>query len=704
MDCSKPVARTQTHRIVRTYLLPRTMAEPDFDSLSPEQICGQLEGFFRRLILEGTRAKLPEIEDRGKIYTEIPTLNIADFREDIIQRITQAAKTAGYRVIRVNFEKWGCNEKEGFYFLFETPKDHDKLVREYAQQRLTLLGRHDLDGIGNAEEKLTRYLMYKWDQLANTPTPAGQQATDHVVLSAGGVDTFYVDSRRGTVDELDQSEGAEPYHRQRCCYVRITSGQLNYSVSYQSLLTRWEVSLCNFLGQQANDLSTSLPFVLPPKQRRILLKEFRRLPSGASLSTLLELNKLSAAKAASYKDNHRNPAKSSSKGKSSHHGKDSVREVRPPSRQRVPSGSSSSSKRRRDDSPERNDGHKKTRVSRVEKKLSKGPEKVEASSANSDPSPTSDHVVVESAASPDKSAAPVATVSVSNPQPTIAPLMSKHTMPALTTTTTATTTPVTFPTGPLTKLNDPTSQSTSSTPVLPTTIKEHVSKETISTTLESPRSVTKKDTIKKTRTQYTKEDASGSIKRTTEASEDTQVTSKQDSIVKKQINQGVMDKPKDSGSKETNRKTKKSDTNTPRHKVVKPTKTTSQSTTTRPRRTTTPNLPQPAIPSQPIHHTGDSSSDESPDIGPGGRHLLDAIQPAVPNRNEVLNEAHLVDYEPDPEIVHEVVAVVESEEEEWSKEDQLKLLRDMERKKRQIQRARKISKAKEGKSRRVPPC
>ena len=54
--------------------------------------------------------------------------------------------------------------------------------------------------------------------------------------------------------------------------------------------------------------------------------------------------------------------------------------------------------------------------------------------------------------------------------------------------------------------------------------------------------------------------------------------------------------------------------------------------------------------------------------------------------------------------MHEVVAVVESEEEEWSKEDQLKLLRDMERKKRQIQRARKISKAKEGKSRRVPPC
>ena len=166
------------------------MAESDFDSLSPEEICGQLVPFFRRLILEGTRAKLPEIEERGKTYTENPTQNMADCREDIIQRITQAAKAAGYRIIRVNCEKWGCNEKEGFYFLFEIPKDHDLLVEEYARQRLRFLGRHDLDGTGKAEEKLTRYLMYKWDQLANPPTPAGQQATDHVVLSAGGVDTF----------------------------------------------------------------------------------------------------------------------------------------------------------------------------------------------------------------------------------------------------------------------------------------------------------------------------------------------------------------------------------------------------------------------------------------------------------------------------------------------------------------------------------
>ena len=674
------------------------MAEVDFDSLSAKQICEQLEGFFRRMILEGTRTKLPEIEDRGKIYTEIPTPNMADCREDIIQRITQAAKDAGYKIIRVNSERWGCNEKAGYYFLFETPKDHDKLVQEYAKQRVTLLSRHDLDGIGNMEEKLTRYLMYKWDQLANPPTPAGQQATDHVVLSAGRVDTFHVDSRRGTVDELDQREGAEPYYRQRCCYVRLSSGQLNYSVSYQSLVSRWEASLCNFLGQQSNDLSTSLPFVLPSKQMRILLKEFRQLPSGASLSTLQELNKLSAAKAASYKDNHRSPAKSSNKEKSSHNRKNFARDDRPPSRERVPSGSSSSSKRRRNDSPERNDEHKKTRVSRVEKRVSKGPKNVEAPLANPDPPPTSDQVVVESTASPDKSAAPVAKASVSKAQPTIAPLMSKHTMPALTTTTTATTTPVTFPTGPLTRMTKPTNQSTSSTPVSPTTINEPVSKKMISTTLRSPRS----GSNRKTRTY--KEDASGSIKRTTEASEDTQVTSKKDSSVKKQIKQGIVDKPKDSGSKETIRKTKKPDTNTLGQKVVKPIKTTSQSTPTRPLRTPTPNISQPAIPSQPIPHTGDSSSDESSDIGPGGRHLLEVIQPAVPNFNEVLNEDHLVDYEADPEIVHEVVAVVDSEEEEWSKEDQLKLLRDMEKRKRQIQRDRKLSKAKEGKSRRVPPC
>ena len=629
------------------------MADLDFDSLSPEQICGQLVSFFRRLILEGTRSKLPEIEDRGKLYTGIPTLNMADSREDIIRRITQAANAAGYRVIRVNYERWGCNEKEGYYILFETPKDHDKLVREYAQQRLTTLGRDDLDMIGNAEEKLTRYLMYRWDQLANPPTPAGQQATDHVVLSAGGVDTFHVDSRRGKVDELDHREGAEPYHRLRCCYVRISSGQLSYSVSYQSMLTRWEASLCSYLGEQSNDLATSLPFVLPPKQMRILLKEFRRLPSGASLSTLIELNKLAAAKAASYRDDHRNTSKSGVKEKSSHHRKDFNRNVRPPSRERVPSRSSSSSKRRRDDSPGRSDGNKKTRVSRVEKRLSEGPENVEASLANVDPLGNSDPVVVESVDSPAKSAAPVATISVSIAQPTVAPLMSKHTMPALTTTTTATTTPVTFPTGPITSLTNPTSQSTSPTPVLPTTLKEHVSK---------------------------------------------------DSPVKKQTNQDVIGKPKDSGSKGANKKTKKPDTNTQREKVVKPTKTTSQSTTTRSKRTTTPNISPPAIPSQPITHTGDSSSDESTDIGPGGRNLLKVIQPAVSNREEVLNEAHLVDHEADPEIVHEVVAVVDSEEENWSKEDQLKLLRDMERMKRKIQRDRKLSKAKERKSRRIPPC
>lgn len=629
------------------------MADLDFDSLSPEQICGQLVSFFRRLILEGTRSKLPEIEDRGKLYTGIPTLNMADSREDIIRRITQAANAAGYRIIRVNYERWGCNEKEGYYILFETPKDHDKLVREYAQQRLTTLGRDDLDMIGNAEEKLTRYLMYRWDQLANPPTPAGQQATDHVVLSAGGVDTFHVDSRRGKVDELDHREGAEPYHRLRCCYVRISSGQLSYSVSYQSMLTRWEASLCSYLGEQSNDLATSLPFVLPPKQMRILLKEFRRLPSGASLSTLIELNKLAAAKAASYRDDHRNTSKSGVKEKSSHHRKDSNRNVRPPSRERVPSRSSSSSKRRRDDSPGRSDGNKKTRVSRVEKRLSEGPENVEASLANVDPLGNSDPVVVESVDSPAKSAAPVATISVSIAQPTVAPLMSKHTMPALTTTTTATTTPVTFPTGPITSLTNPTSQSTSPTPVLPTTLKEHVSK---------------------------------------------------DSPVKKRTNQDVIGKPKDSGSKGANKKTKKPDTNTQREKVVKPTKTTSQSTTTRSKRTTTPNISPPAIPSQPITHTGDSSSDESTDIGPGGRNLLKVIQPAVSNREEVLNEAHLVDHEADPEIVHEVVAVVDSEEENWSKEDQLKLLRDMERMKRKIQRDRKLSKAKERKSRRIPPC
>ena len=674
------------------------MEQPDFDSLSPEQIAGQLIPFFRRLLLEGTRAKLPEIEDRGKIFTEIPTQNMPDYREDIIRRITQATEAAGYRIIRVNVEKWGCNEREGFYFHFETPKDNDKLVEEYAQQRLTLLGRQDSKGTRKMEEKLTRYLTHRWDQLANPPTPDGQQATDHVVLSAGEVDTFHIDSRRGTVDELDRSEGAKPYHRQRCCYVRITSGQPSCSVSYQSLVTRWEVALNNWLEQKSNDLSTSLPFILPPKQRRILLKEFRRLPSGASLSTLLELDKLSAAKASSCKDEHRNHAKSGRKEKSSHHRKDSARDAHPSSRERVPSESSSSSKRRRSDSPGRSEGNKKARTNKMEKRVNEGPEDVEAAVADSDLLLTSDPVATKAMATPDKSAAPVATVSVSNAQPITAPLMSRHTMPALTTMTTATTTPVTFPTGPLTILANPISQHTSSIPVLPTTIKEHVSKETTSTTLKSPQSGTKRDTNKTTRTQYTKEDASGSIKRITEASEETQVTSKEDSPAKKPINQGIISKPKDSGSKETKKKTKGPDANSSRRKVVK-FKATSPPTTIRLQRTTTPNTSQPTLPSQPLPYTGESSSDESIETGSGAHHLLQAIQPPVPNRNEQSNEAHLV--EPDPEIVHEVVDVEDSEEEEWTQEDQLKLLKEMQKAKRLIQRNRKIKK--EERSRRAPP-
>ena len=686
------------------------MEQPDFDSLSPEQIASQLVPFFRRLLLEGTCAKLPEIEDRGKIYTEIPTQNMPDYREDIIRRIAQATEAAGYRIIRVNTEKWGCNEREGFYFLFETPKDHDKLVEEYAQQRLTLLGRQDLKGTGNAEEKLTRYLMHRWDQLANPPTSNGQQATDHVVLSAGEVDTFHIDSRRGTVDELDQSEGAKPYHRKRCCYVRITSGQPSCSVSYQSLVTRWEVALCNWLEQKSNDLSTSLPFILPPKQRRILLKEFRRLPSGASLSTLLELDKLSAAKASFCEDEHRDHskrdhskrdhAKSGRKEKSTHHRKDSARDTRPSSRERTPSESSSSSKRRRNDTEGRSEGNKKTRTNKMETRVNEEPEDVEAAVADSDLLPTSDPVASEAVASPEESTAPVATVSVSNAQPLTAPLMSKHTMPTLTTMTTATTTPVTFPTGSLTNLTKP-SQHTSSIPVLPTTIKEHVSKETTSTTLKSPQSGTKRDTNKTTRTQYTKEDASGSIKRTTEASEETQVTSKEDSPAKKPMKQGIIKKPKDSGSKETKKKTKGPDTNNPRRKVVKFTDTTSPSTTKRLPRTSTSNTPQPAIPSQSLPDEGGSSSDESIETGSGAQHLLEVIQPPVPNRNEQTNEAHLVDYEPDPQIVHEVVEVEDSDEEEWTEEDQLRLLKKMEEAKRLIQRNRK--KRKEEKSRRDPP-
>ena len=55
-----------------------------------------------------------------------------------------------------------------------------------------------------------------------------------------------------------------------------------------------------------------------------------------------------------------------------------------------------------------------------------------------------------------------------------------------------------------------------------------------------------------------------------------------------------------------------------------------------------------------------------------------------------------MDYE--PEIVHEVVAVEDSEEEEWTEEDQAKLLVEMKKRKRHIQRLKKLKK--EGRHRR----
>ena len=59
---------------------------------------------FRRLLIEGTRAKPLGIRERRKIHTEIPTLNLANCREDIIQRITQAAEATGYKILRINSE------------------------------------------------------------------------------------------------------------------------------------------------------------------------------------------------------------------------------------------------------------------------------------------------------------------------------------------------------------------------------------------------------------------------------------------------------------------------------------------------------------------------------------------------------------------------------------------------------------------------
>ena len=59
-----------------------------------------------------------------------------------------------------------------------------------------------------------------------------------------------------------------------------------------------------------------------------------------------------------------------------------------------------------------------------------------------------------------------------------------------------------------------------------------------------------------------------------------------------------------------------------------------------------------------------------------------------------------MDYEPELQIVHEVFDVEDSDA-EWTQEDELILLREMEERKRQLKRIKKLRK--EGKSRRVPP-
>ena len=695
--------------------------EKEVDSLTNGQLCYQLEPLFRRMILEGTREKLPAIMDRDSAYLEVPAVSIASFCETTVRRMIRTAmEDHGYRVLSVTFENFGCEERSGYYFIFEAPEGHGDSVRAFATRRLKRLDRHIPPGATFLQDSTTRYLFHTWDQIANPPTKTGGKLNDHVVLSVGGVQTLYVDQTgKGRVTNLDIKNKADNFKKQECLYARVSSGLNQYEVPYQELTTKWEYAFYDWVGQTSNTLAAALPYILPEEQRRELLREYKkeRRGVGEGFSSIpIDATELSVSEAKTFVDKHfKVPAtfctysntmdhqEYRGKGSTNRHGSAPPRDPRfyskDENRSRYGYGYSSKGDR------ERSFGQGRNYMRNMRDKDRESPEATERlKSKVSVPASSALARYAKTPAITKKTATtPVTTASSKTAPQAAVPAIPRLTTPTTTgrtTTTTSLSVPTTAATAPVisgSNLKEP----TSSTPATPKTItKSHHTEETISTTVATPRLGTKKDTNTTITARYTKKDEKGTIVRTTTASETSQVTSNDESspltppctspqgikrrmIKDFQLNGREKNQTKrlrthrksveEKDSRQLNQKAKSKDENpngtippnpppSPVQTIGTPTRDEESSSLTPTTQTTTYRE----------YHSSDEASD------PGGYELSKRVQPQQQLDTDQCTDTHLVDYEPldtddsDEEIELDEVDRLRLQEEMKLREEHLK--------------------------------
>ena len=659
--------------------------DQEVDSLTDGQLCYQLEPLFRRMILEGTREQLPTIMDRDSAYLEVPAAGIASFCETTVRRMIRTAmEDHGYRVLSVTFENFGCEERSGYYFVFEAPKGHGDSVRAFATRRLKRLDRHVPPGGTFLQDANIRYLFHTWDQIANPPTKTGEKLNDHVVLSVGGVQTLSVDQTgKGRVTNLDIKNKADNFKKQECLYARVSSGLNQYEVPYQELATKWEYAFYDWVGQTSNTLAAVLPYILPEAQRKELLREYKKERRGVGegfQSIPLDATELSVSDAKTFVDKHfKAPAtfctysntmdyqEHRRRETNNRHGPTSSRDPRFHSQDgnRFRYGSGYSSKGDRN----RLFWHRRNYMRNMRDQDRESPEASDRLKSAVNVPASSGWAKYAKTTSTTKKAdtAPVTTTSSkSAPQAAVpaVPRLSTPTTTSRTTTTTSLSVPTTSAAAPVISGSNLQSKPTSPTPATPKTItKSHHTKETISTTVATPRLGTQKDTKTSITARYTKKDEKGTIVRTTTASETSQVTSKDESspltppctssqgIKRRMMKDFQLDgkeknQPKrlkthrklveEKNSRQLNQKAKSKDKN-PEGSIPPnppPSPVSSIGTPIRDEE------PSSLTPTYREYHSSDEASD------PGGYKLTKKVQPQEQLATDQCTDTYLVDYEP----------------------------------------------------------
>ena len=693
------------------------------DSLTNGQLCYQLEPLFRKMILEGTREKLPTVMDRDSAYLEVPAVGVASFRQETVRRMIRTAmKEHKYRVLSATFENFGCEERSGYYFIFEVPEGHGDSVRAFATRRLKKLDRHIPPGSKFLQDSIIRYLFHTWDQIANPPTESGEKLNDHVVLSVGGVQTLYVDQTgQGRVTDLDMKNKADNFKKKECFYARISSGLDQYELSYQSLMNKWEFAFYDWLGQTSNDLAAVLPYILPEEHRKELLREYKKQRRGVGegfQSIPLDATQLSVPQAKTFVDKHfKVPATFSTYSNTMDH-----QEYRKkgPSNKYIPTGSRDPRSYYKDGNRskyghsskgdrERSFGQGRNYMRNIRDKDRRSPEASDR--LRSEVIVPASSVLARNAKTPaiatKAATAPVTTASSKSAPQAAVPAIPRITTPTTasrTTTTTSVSKPTTTASAPVISGSNLHSKTTSSTPTTPRTItKSHHTEERTSTTVATPRLGTKKDTNTTITARFTKEDEKGTIVRTTTASETSQVTSNDESspltppsnssrAIKRRIKKDLkLDKNstkrlkisrklvEEKNSRQLNQKAKSKNKNPkgtiPPNPPPSPAQSSGTPTMDEEARDISPTTPTTTYRA---YHSSDEASD------PGGYELSKRVQPQQQLATNQGTDTHLVNQELGLVVIQGVAEVEpldtdDSDEEiELSKEERLRLQQEME--------------------------